>query len=290
MNPQWLGSYRQIRLIRLGSVCQVWEAVDPADDEHVAIKVLRPEQRNSLEELSTLKWEYEVGSRLRHKNIISFKTFVSSAEAPFAVLELFSELNAKMAIRRGPASIAFLVDKVFLQTSEALSCLHSKGFIHCDIKPDNILVNRNGDIKLIDFTIATKIVSGLARLFSKKPRLSGTRAYMAPEQIRQEHLDQRSDIYSLGCTFFEILTGKLPYTATSPNDLLSKHLSAPVPSASELNENVSKEFDEVLKSMMAKDRKDRPATMNEVVKAVKGMKIFNRPPELPDRSTFDDIK
>ncbi len=285
----FLGPYRLARLIRLGSVCQVWEAIEESSNQRFALKVLRPEQRGNKEELAYLKWEYEVGSKLNHKSIIHIKDFVTNADTPFLVLELFSELNVKMALRRGPEMIAYLVDKIFLQTAEALFFLHSKGFIHCDVKPDNVLLDRNGDIRLIDFTIANKKKTGLGKIFGTKPKLRGTRSYMSPEQIRQQHLDERADVYSLGCMFFEILTGKLPFTAVSPNELLSKHLSAPIPSAVVYNENVSPEFNSVLRSMMAKDPKDRPSSMWEVVKAVKGVKIFNRPPRLPDKSIFDDL-
>jgi serine/threonine protein kinase len=285
----FLGPYRLARLIRLGSVCQVWEAIEESTNERVALKVLRPEQRGNKEELNFLKWEYEVGSKLHHKNIIRISDFYTKADTPFLVLELFSELNAKMAMRRGPESIAFMVDKIFLQTAESLYYLHSKGFIHCDVKPDNVLVDRTGEVKLIDFTIAHKKRTGISKLFGGKPKLRGTRSYMSPEQIRQEHLDERSDVYSLGCMFYEMLTGKLPFTATSPNDLLSKHLSAPIPSALVQNSNVSNDFNGVLKAMMAKDPKDRPSSMYEVVKAVKGVKIFNRPPRLPEKSIFDDL-
>ncbi len=124
----FLGPYRLARLIRLGSVCQVWEAIEESKNERYALKVLRPEQRGNKEELAFLKWEYEVGSKLNHKNIIHIKDFVTAADTPFLVLELFSELNVKMALRRGPEMIAHLADKIFLQTAEALFYLHSKGF------------------------------------------------------------------------------------------------------------------------------------------------------------------
>jgi serine/threonine protein kinase len=283
MNSKWLGPYRLIRLIRLGDTCQIWAAVDPSEDDQVAIKVLRPELRDNPQELALLKWEYEVGSKLHHKSIPCFKDFVTSAETSFSVLELFSELNLQMALRGGPQMIAYMVEKIILETAEALSYLHSQGFIHCDVKPGNILMNRNGDIRLIDFKFACKKRTGLSKLFAKIPKLRGTRAYMSPEQIRQQHLNERSDIYSLGCTIFEILTGQPPYASGAPNEILSQHLSAPIPSVSQANEDVTKDFDAVLTSMMAKAPKDRPASMHVVISAIKSTKIFNRPPRLPER-------
>ena len=285
----FLGPYRLARLIRHGSVCQVWEAIESHTQKHYALKVLRPEKRKDKTELGFLRWEHSVAADFNHKNIIHIHDFVTNADTPFLVLELFSEMNLKMALRRGPEGIAHLVEKVMLQTAEALFYIHEKGYVHCDVKPDNILVNRDGEVRVIDFTIAVKKKTGLGRLFNFGAKQQGTRSYMSPEQIRKQTLDERADVYSLGCTFYEILTGKLPFTAPSPNELLSKHLSAPVPSALVHNSNITPEFNGVLRSMMAKEPADRPSSMWEVAKAIKGVKMFVRPPRLPESSIFDDI-
>ncbi len=202
----FLGPYRLTRLIRLGSTCQVWEAMDETKNQRFALKVLRPEQRGNKAELALLKHEYEVACSLNHKNIIKILDFNRATETPFLVLELFSELNLKQAIRRGPEMIAHILDKVLLQTVEALYYFHSKGYVHCDIKPDNLLISRDGEIKLIDFTISTKVASGLRKLFNRGTKIQGTRSYMSPEQIRNQALDPRADVYSLGCVFYELVT------------------------------------------------------------------------------------
>jgi serine/threonine protein kinase len=284
----FLGPYRLTRLIRLGSTCQVWEALDEGSNKRYAIKVLRPEQRGNKTELGFLKHEYEVGSSLHHKNIIQAIDFFKDADTPFIVLELFSELNLKQAIRRGPEMIAHILDKILLQTVESRYYLHSKGYVHCDVKPDNLLISREGEIKLIDFTISTKVKTGWSRLFAKAAQVQGTRSYMSPEQIRNQALDPRADVYSLGCVFFELVTGKLPFTASSPNELLSKHLSAPIPSALVTNDNVSPEFNNLIKAMMAKDVKDR-LQMWDVLKQVRAIKIFKKPPRIPEVSFYDDF-
>ena len=285
----FLGPYRLARQIRLGSVCQVWDAIEESSQKHFALKVLRPEERGNKKEIAFLKWEYEVACKLKHKNIIHISDFYTDADTPFLVLELFSELNVKMAMRRGPETIAFMAEKIFSQTAESLYYLHSKGFIHCDVKPDNVLVDREGEVKLIDFTIAQKKKTGIAKLLAFKIKPSGTRSYMSPEQIRGKSVDERSDIYSLGCMFFELLTGKLPFTASSPDELLSRHLSAQVPSVLVHNNNVKPEFNAVIKSMMAKDPDDRPSSMWDITKAVQGIKVFVRPPRIPETSIFDDV-
>lgn len=284
----FLGPYRLARLIRLGSTCQVWEGIKD-DGNRYALKVLRPEQRGNKEEIGFLKHEFEIASNLHHKNIIKLVEYVTDADTPFIVLELFSEMNLKQALRKGPEPIAYMLASIIEQISEALYYFHSKGYVHCDIKPDNILVNRDGLVKLIDFTIAKKAKTGLSKLFGGKSKVEGTRSYMSPEQIRGQGLDPRSDIYSLGCMFYEMLVGKPPFTGNTPNDLLSKHLTAAAPSVLVVNDNVTPEFNNVIRKMMSKKPEDRPQSMWDVLKIIRATPIFKKPPRKPDVSVFDDM-
>lgn len=286
----FLGPYRLARLIRLGSTCQVWEAIHDKDAKRVALKVLRPEQRGNKEEIAFLKHEYEVAKELNHRNVIKLIDYVTNAETPFIVLELFSELNLKMALRRGPEPIAYQLASIVEQACEGLYYLHSKGYVHCDIKPDNLLLSRNWEVKLIDFTIAKKIKTGLGKLFGGKTKVEGTRSYMSPEQIRGQSLDPRSDIYSMGCMLYELIVGRAPYTGNTPNELLSKHLSAAIPSALVNNDNVSPEFNNILRKMLAKKPEDRPQTMWDVLKMIRSTPIFKKPPRIPESSVFDDFQ
>lgn len=286
----FLGPYRLARLIRMGSSCQVWEAIETATGKRFALKVLREDFRTNKQEVGFLRCEYEVATTLTHPNIIQMHDFVTTGYAPFLVMELFSELNIKQALRRGPESIAFMLDKITVQCTEALYYMHSQGYVHCDIKPDNFLVSREGEVKLIDFTISQKVKTGLAKFFGGRTRsVQGTRSYMSPEQIRGKPLDARSDIYSFGCVLFELVTGKLPYTGSSPNELLNKHISAPIPSPLVANDNVSAEFAALIRKMMAKKPEERQQTMWDLLKTLRVTKIFKKPPRIPEKSIFDDL-
>lgn len=286
----FLGPYRLTRLIRMGSSCQVWEAIEATSQERFALKVLRPDQRDNRVEVAALKHEYEVASEFSHKNLIKILKFTIEGDSPFLVLELFSELNMKQALRRGPESLAFMLDRILEQSVEALYYLHSKNYVHCDVKPDNFLVSRDGEVKLIDFTISQKMVTGFGKLFRFRPKNSqGTRSYMSPEQILRKNLDGKSDIYSLGCVMYELVVGKPPFTGESPNDLLNKHLSAPIPSPLVANDNVTSEFANLIRQMMAKKPEARPDSMWDVLKLIRGIKIFKKPPRIPDVSIFDDF-
>lgn len=286
----FLGPYRLARLIRMGSSCQVWEAIETDTGDRYALKVLREDFRANKQEVGFLKSEFDIARSMNHPNIIKMHDLVLTGTTPFLVLELFSELNIKQALRRGPESIAYMLDKVIEQSTEALYYMHSQGYVHCDLKPDNFLVSRDGEVKLIDFTISQKIKKGLAKLFSGKSKaVQGTRSYMSPEQIRGKQLDQRSDIYSFGCVLFELVTGKLPYTASTPNDLLNKHISAPIPSPLVANDNVTTEFAAVIRKMMAKNPDERPESMWDMLKTMRATKIFKKPPRIPESSIFDDF-
>lgn len=287
----FLGPYRLARLIRMGNSCQVWEAIETATGQRYALKVLREDFRDRKEEIAFLKNEFEIAHGMSHPNVIKMhQLFLEKNLPPFLVLELFSELNIKQALRRGPESIAFMLDKIAVQCTESLYYMHSQGWVHCDIKPDNFLVSRDGEVKLIDFTISQKMKTGFAKWFAGKPKtIAGTRSYMSPEQIRGAALDQRSDIYSFGCVLFELVTGKPPYTGSTPNELLSKHLSAPIPSPIVANDNVTQDYANVIKSAMAKKPQDRPESMWELLKTLRVTKIFKKQPRIPEANIFDDV-
>lgn len=182
-----------------------------------------------------------------------------------------------------------MLDKIIGQAAEGLYYMHTKNWIHLDIKPDNYLVGRDGTTKLIDFTIAERKKKGLSRLLHTQKVAKGTRSYMAPEQIRRKVCDERTDIYAFGCVMYELVTGKPPYTGDTPNDLLNRHLTASIPSPIVHNDNVTKDFSDLTRSMMAKKPDARPATMWEVVKTFRSIEVFKKRPHQPEISVFDDM-
>lgn len=286
----FLGPYRLARLIRMGSTCQVWEAIETETQDRYALKVLRSELKDDRAELSYLKNEFEIAKKLNHPNVIKMHQVELSGETPYLVLELFSELNMKQAMRRGPESIAYMLGRVVEESLAGLFHMHSQGYIHCDIKPDNFLMSRDGEVKVIDFTISQKIKKGFGKMFAgKNKNIQGTRSYMSPEQIRGKVMDERTDVYSFGCVLFEIVTGKPPFTGASPNELLQKHLSAPIPSPQVANDNVTNEFSAIIRQTMAKKVDDRPENMWDLMKAIKATRLFKVQPRIPEESIFDEF-
>ena len=174
---------------------------------------------------------------------------------------------------------AFLREKsqdILKQAATALAFMNAKGWVHRDVKPDNVLVNSAGEVRIIDFAIAHRIEkpSLVGKLLRRKGKAQGTRSYMSPEQIRGKALDRRADIYSFGCMMFELLTGRLPFTGNTENELLNKHLRSAPPAMEGVNPNVTIECSQLVKRMLAKEPGKRPESMEEVVETVKAGKVF----------------
>ena len=205
--------------------------------------------------------------------------FASTRAGSFLIMELFKFPNMKQQIQHGADRLAYVADEIILTAAKGLRHLHEKGWIHRDVKPDNLLVDSDGDVKLIDFNLALKKAGALGKLFGGKSKVQGTISYMSPEQIRGQSLDERSDMYSFGCVIHELLGGKPPLTGTSPQDLLSKHLKVIPTLLTAINNNVDPDFADLVQRMMAKRPKNRPANIDDFLADFASIKIFRRRPE-----------
>ena len=139
----------------------------------------------------------------------------------------------KTQIQAELTSVQARFTRLVEQLCQVLGYLHGLGYVHRDIKPDNILFNRGSELKLIDFSLTTKAAGAVAKMLgSKEKTIQGTRTYIPPEAILKAPITPQSDIYSLGVTLFEVLTGDPPFRGSSPDDLLKKHLTGQVPEPS----------------------------------------------------------
>ena len=272
---EYIGKYRLLKLVRAGKTAQIWEAMDPADNERIALKALHGDYCKDKHEIALLKHEYAVGNALDHEAVNRVRAFDIAKGTPFVAMDYFAGPNIKQAMRSHPQVIDKFTDDIVRLTAEGLGHMHDIGWVHCDVKPDNYLINSKAVVKLIDFSIAQKIKKkgGFGKLFKGKNKVQGTMSYMSPEQIRGEQVDARADIYSLGCMYYELLSGKMPYTGISANDLLTKHLRASVPSLSSVNENVTREFTKLVLKMMAKKPDQRPDSIKKVLDTLEKIRI-----------------
>jgi serine/threonine-protein kinase len=281
INVGYAGPYRLLNVVNTGQSTQIWQAYDDGNDRFSAVKILLPRFLKDREQSAFLRREWLVGSKLQHDHIIAMYEFASSRGEPYLAMEWFPSLNLKVWIRRGGERLAYYTTRIIEQAADSLAYLHNQGWVHRDVKPDNLLVSEAGDLKLIDFALAVRKATGLARLFGGGRRVQGTRSYMAPEQILGKALDGRADLYSFGCTMHELVAGRPPFTGASSNELLNKHLKNSPPPLEGANRNVTPEFAALVRKTMAKRASRRPASMRDFLDEFRMVRVFKLTPKPP---------
>jgi len=252
---EYIGSYRLLRQLNTGRSAQVWEGVK--DGTHYCVKFLNEDMKADKQCVAFLHTEYEAGKEMDHPRVIKLLEGNMTGNPPSIIMEYFDALNLKQLLWEGEKWVIPSMYQIVEGCAEGLAYFHRKGWVHRDVKPDNFLCNRECEVKLIDFSIAQRPKKGFGALFGGKSAIQGTRSYMSPEHIRGENLDARADIYSLGCMIFQMVGGRMPYTGVNSDDLLTKHLKAPVPSIQAANPNLHPDFSALIGRMMAKDKAKR---------------------------------
>ena len=278
----YLGPYRLLNVVNAGKTCLLWQAYRDDLKEFFAVKALVRDFARDRQEIAYLKQEFVVAGKIQETRIVRVCEFALNRGSPFIAIQWFSAPNMKQRILAGSESYLHNVPKILIQATESLAQLHKYGWVHCDVKPDNFLVDDQGEVKLIDFALAQRAKKGIARFFARKSKVQGTLSYMAPEQIRGQPLDGRADLYSLACAFFHLLSGRPPFTGVSANDLLVKHLKSSPPSLRSLNKNVTLEFADLLREAMAKKATSRPDSVEEFLARLKATRPFQNMPTPPD--------
>jgi serine/threonine protein kinase len=276
-----LEGYKLRSLLQTGQTSQVFEVVEIKSNRHFAMKLLLPEAADNPEHRRALFNEAEVGVKLTHQNVIRIVRVSRSKETPHFIMEFFP--SGSLRLRLQAKDFAFIKEhsrQIFKGAGTGLAYMNACGFVHRDVKPDNILVNSIGDTKMIDFAITRKAPTGFAKWFYRRSRPQGTPSFMSPEQIRDEILDGRADIYSFGCTLYELTTGRPPFRGTSMNDLLSRHFSEKPAPPSMYNPDLTDEFSAFVLKMLAKKKTDRPENFHQVLIEMRKVKqIYKSMPE-----------
>ncbi len=240
------------------------------------MKVLLPRLRGNSEQTAYLRHEYNVARRLEHESIIRMDEFARFDGFACLVMEYLAVPNMKQWMRLDNADALQIVPAIVENAASALSYMHNAGWIHRDVKPDNFLVEEQGGIKLIDFALARKTAGWIQKLFPGKSKAQGTLSYMSPEQILNRSQDARSDLYSFGCVVYELVCGRPPFTGGNPKDLLNRHLKSPVPSIMSERGQLTGDFIEIIRRLLAKHPDERPTTMVEVIETVQTAGVFTR--------------
>jgi serine/threonine protein kinase len=277
MSGEVIGNYKLLKHMATGQTSQVWEVVEQSSGRHFAMKLLLPEKVQNQPDRAFLLHEAEVGQKLAHPNIIRITFIERSPKNPYFIMEFFpsGSVKARM-LRKETEFLRERTQDILKQAATAFAFMNAKGWVHRDIKPDNLLVNSAGDVKVIDFAIAKRVEkpSFFSWLFRRKGKVQGTRSYMSPEQIRGQPLDGRSDVYSFGCLAYELVTGKTPFRANSAQELLTKHIVEKPVSPAQLNPEVTKEFADLVLRMLGKKKEERPRDFHEVLMTLRNLKVY----------------
>ncbi len=269
LEGQNLGKYRVLEPLGRGGMARVYRAYHPQLDRYVAIKVLRSDLVEEEEFLARFKREARAVAALRHPNIVQVFDFDVQDGLYYMVMELLEGDTLATRLSDYRAQDERMpwgeVMRVLLDLLDGLAYAHSEGMIHRDVKPANILLTRHGQAVLTDFGIA-QIVGGTRHTVSGA--LMGTLAYMAPEQGLEGRCDARSDLYSLGIVFYEMLLGEPPFDAETPLAILMKHLNDPLPLPRQRDPAIPEPLERVVLKALAKHPGDRYQSAGEMAEAL----------------------
>ncbi len=260
------------RKIKDGGFSSVYEARRIADGHHSAIKILSA-QGVKEGHASAFRAEARLLMGLEHENVIRVHALITTAERPAYAMDYFDGMNLKAAVVKYAEEIRAAANGVLLHLSRGVAYLHEQGVVHRDLKPENILVSTDGDVRVIDFSIAFRDTF-LGRLFLSR-KIQGTPQYMAPEQILRRRITSATDVYALGCVFFEVITGKPLFVARTQDELVSAHLKTKPATVTTYIKAVPPKLSNLVSKMVSKKPDQRPR-MAEVVDVLEPLALAER--------------
>ncbi len=253
--------YRLERLLGTGGMSEVWLAEDQRLGRWVAAKILRESAAGSDDLLGSIEREARVVARLSHPNIVAVYDAGVHEGHHFLVMEYVHGHTLRQLLQSQGRFTEAEVLRYGLQVAAALQYAHEQGVVHCDVKPENILINENGVAKVADFGVADTVTRTLAP--DQAREILGTIAYLAPEVIQGAPADPRSDVYSLGLTLYEMAAGRLPFPGTTAAAIAGQRLAAPAPRLRSLAMSASPELEAALARALAINPLDRFPTAAE---------------------------
>ena len=289
-----LGNYVLLDKLGQGGMGMVFKAEHRIMQRVVALKTLSPEITKSRQLLARFRREVQVAAKLEHPNIVTAYDAAQEGEVHYLVMQYVAGEDLASLVR-SPGVVSFdIAVNYVLQAAKGLQYAHEQGVIHRDIKPSNLLVDETGTVRVLDM--------GLARVESVEEKSSdltasgavmGTIDYMSPEQAENtRQADARSDIYSLGCTLYFLLTGRPTFQAESIVQRILAHRDAEIPRLSGNVEKATPELDRIFQKLVAKSPSERYQSMAEVIDALAALN-FNQPTtqskNSPNDADFDDF-
>jgi serine/threonine protein kinase len=250
-----LDHYRIDDLVASSGMASIFRATDTKTNRHVAIKVPHPGKIEKGPILDRLQTEIDLGKRFDHPGLV--KILANDGPGPrYAVMEWADgKLLREIIEEHGELSIERAI-RITLAICEALEYVHSHGVVHRDVKPENVMVDTDDNIKLLDFGIARETRLNLWNRLIREEAM-GTPGYVSPEQIKGKRADARGDIYSLGIVLFEMLTGEVPFSGLDPLTAMNMRLLVDPPPPSEINPAILLGLQRIVQCAVARDPANR---------------------------------
>jgi serine/threonine protein kinase len=269
------GAYEVLEELGSGGMGKVYRARNLTLERVIALKTLAPQFSADEGFVQRFLKEARAAARLNHPNIVQIYDFGCVDGTYYLAMEYVDGQSLRSWLKRARFSER---DAVLLvrHAVRALAVAHAEGIVHRDIKPDNLMLTSKGDLKLVDLGIAKRVDEDQA--LTQTGQAVGTPQYISPEQIRGvRDIDARADIYSLGATFYHLVTGHTPYKGTSGALVMSMHLTHPLPDPRTYEPTLSEGVCRVLRKMMAKDREERYPDVYELDRDLYKLQIGERP-------------
>jgi len=272
------GRYAVGEMIGTGGMADVFIGNDTRLNRKVAIKVLRRDLARDPSFVARFRKEALAAGGLNHSGIVSVYDSGEENNSPYIVMELITGESLRQLLQKGliPQARALEIVEGILQ---ALEYSHKEGIVHRDIKPGNIMITDSGDIKVMDFGIA-RATDDIGATMTNTWNVVGTAQYLSPEQATGEMADGRSDLYSLGCLMYELLTGRPPFTGDTPVSIAYQHVSSPVTPASQVKPGLSTDIDRMLEVVLSKDPNNRyqdaTAMLADLRRVIKGEPVTTK--------------
>lgn len=272
------GNFLLERELGAGGMGGVYMGRDKMLDRPIAVKVMLPEFGSDPEFVDKFKKEAQAAARLIHPNIVQVYSYGIFNGMPYMALELASggSLWGIMKANPGKTDIQRVL-KICQQTAQALQCATDQGFVHGDVKPENILLDANGNAKLVDF--------GLAAMQKDTNEIWGTPYYISPEKVKKEPIDFRADMYSLGGTLYHALTGVSPFEGDDAIAVVKKRFEGVPKKPSEIRSDITPAVDKLVMTMLAFNKEDRYPSFEALLEAFKETLTSGLTQKLPAKPT-----